>query len=95
MLSTSKKEQIRSRAADLIEVNVLGSEEVQEILMVNRSRLSAIVKAGKLDPIKELKRESLFWLPDVLNLRNEMKKDTRTNLYKKLEVLEDENQTIQ
>ena len=40
--------------------NVLGSTEVQEMLLINRSRLKAIVDAGKLVPIKELKRKSVF-----------------------------------
>lgn len=77
----------RAKAAVFIDINVLGSEEVQEILMVNRSRLSAMVKAEKIKPIKELKRESLFWLPDVLALRNDLLKDSRTNLYKSMEEL--------
>jgi hypothetical protein len=61
---------------------ILGSTDVQEMLMINRSRLSALVDAGKLTPFKELKRESLFWKPDVERLRLEMMKDSRTNLYK-------------
>jgi hypothetical protein len=67
----------------LMEEKILGSSDVQEMLMINRSRLGALVEAGKLEPIKELKRESLFWLPDVEQLRKEMMLDTRTNLYKK------------
>jgi predicted site-specific integrase-resolvase len=61
---------------------ILGSSEVQERLLVNRTRLKALVDAGKLKPVKELKREMLFWAPDVERLKNEMAKDTRTNLYK-------------
>jgi len=61
---------------------ILGSLEVQELLLVNRSRLNALVQAGKLAPVKELKREMLFWRPDVEALKDEMAKDTRTNLYK-------------
>jgi hypothetical protein len=63
--------------------NILGSNEVQELLMVNRSRLSALVEAGKLTPVKELKASSLFWLPEVEKLKKEMSLDPRTNLYKK------------
>jgi hypothetical protein len=92
MLNEEQRLERRARAADLIEVNVLGSEEVQDLLMINRSRLSAMVKAGKLDPIKVLKRECLFWLPDVLALRREMRKDTRTNLYKNLKEEESNEQ---
>jgi hypothetical protein len=61
---------------------VLGSSEVQERLLVNRTRLKALVDAGKLTPVKELKREMLFWAPDVEALKAEMAKDSRTNLYK-------------
>ena len=63
--------------------NIMGSNEVQEQLMINRSRLHALVEAGKIAPNKELKRESLFFAPDVLALKKEMLKDSRTNLYKK------------
>lgn len=72
----------REQAAKFVDVNILGSLDVQEILLVNRSRLAALVDSGKLTPIKELKREKLFWLPDVEELKNEMIQDTRTNLYK-------------
>jgi hypothetical protein len=61
---------------------ILGSLEVQEKLLVNRSRLKALVDAGRLKPIKELKREMLFWAPDVERLKNEMIKNSKTNLYK-------------
>lgn len=73
-----------AKIRSLILENVLGSNEVQEILLVNRSRLHALVEAGKLEPLKELKRESLFYAPDVYALQKEMLKDTRTNLYKKV-----------
>lgn len=73
----------RENVKTLIDTNLLGSHDVQEILMVNRSRLFALIESGKLTPIKELKRESLFWLPDVEQLKKEMLLDTRTNLYKK------------
>ena len=45
----------------LIDSNLLGSNDVQEILLINRSRLKALIDCGKLNPIKELKRESLFF----------------------------------
>lgn len=61
---------------------ILGSHDVQEILMINRQRLSHLVEAGKLTPFKVLKREMLFWKPEVEILRQEMMKDSRTNLYK-------------
>lgn len=72
----------REQAAAYIEMNVLGSQDVQDILMINRARLKALVDAGKLKPIKELKRESLYWMPDVEKLKKEMMLDTRSNLFK-------------
>jgi hypothetical protein len=69
-------------AKKIIQDNILGSNDVQEILLINRQRLRALVDAGKITPIKELKRESLFWLPEVNLLKKEMELDSRTNLYK-------------
>jgi hypothetical protein len=62
---------------------VLGSSDVQEMLMVSRVRLKELVEQGKLQPLKVLKRESLFWLPEVEKLKKEMLLDSRTNLFKK------------
>jgi hypothetical protein len=62
--------------------NILGSNDVQEILCINRVRLKALVDEGKLVPVKQLKRESLFWKPDVDVLKEEMLQNSRTNLYK-------------
>ena len=72
----------RDAAKELIEKNLLGSHDVQEMLLITRARVKALIDAGKLIPIKELKRESLFWLPDVEQLKQEMMLDTRTNLFK-------------
>jgi hypothetical protein len=63
--------------------NILGSADVQEMLLINRQRLNALVDKKKLTPLKKLKRESLFWKPEVLELKEKMESDTRTNLYKK------------
>lgn len=73
----------RNEALNFINHNVLGSNEVQEMLLVSRVRLKAMVDAGKLTPVKELKREYLFFLPEVEQLKKEMMKDSRTNLFKK------------
>ncbi len=72
----------RETASAFINSNVLGSQEVQEILMVTRSRLKALVDEGKLKPIKQLTRENLFWLPDVEALKKLYLKDKKSNLYK-------------
>jgi hypothetical protein len=63
---------------------ILGSNDVQEMLLINRQRLNVLVASGKLTPFKELKRESLFWKPDVERLKAEMMKDSRTNLFKEV-----------
>jgi hypothetical protein len=72
----------REAIQKMLDSNLLGSNDVQEILLITRPRLKALVDCGKLNPIKELKRESLFWLPDVEALKKEMLLDSRTNLYK-------------
>ena len=69
---------------ELIITNVYGSQEVQETLCINRSRLTALLKDGKLNPIKQLKNENLFFRPEVEQLRREMMLDSRTNLFKRL-----------
>jgi len=63
---------------------VLGSNEVQEMLMIGKSRLKALVDEGKLKPMKELKREYLFWLPEVEAFKQDLLLDSRSNLYKHL-----------
>jgi hypothetical protein len=68
---------------DQIAAMILGSTEVQEMLCINRSRLAALVTEGKLIPVKELKKEKLFWLPEVESFKTELLKDTRSNIYKK------------
>lgn len=68
---------------DQIAQMILGSTEVQEMLYINRSRLAALVEEGKLKPVKVLKKEKLFWLPEVEQFKKELLKDTRSNLYKR------------
>lgn len=72
----------REAIQSILNTNLLGSNDVQEMLLINRSRLKALIDCGKLEPIKELKREYLFWLPDVEALKKEMLLDSRTNLFK-------------
>jgi hypothetical protein len=62
--------------------NILGSSEVQEMLQINRQRLSSFVIEGKITPIKQFAKEKVFWLPDVKKLAAELMKDKRSNLYK-------------
>jgi hypothetical protein len=82
------KSMSRKKAEEFINSQVLGSSEVQEILMVNKSRLAVLITTGKLIPIKELKREHLFYLPDVLACRDELMKDPRANVAKSKKAIE-------
>jgi hypothetical protein len=81
LYSYSRKEVNKMTKETLID-NILGSSDVQEILCIKRVRLKEFVDEGRLKPIKALKRELLFWKPDVDELKKEMMKDKRTNLYK-------------
>lgn len=72
----------RNEAAEFIQRNIMGSTEAQAFLMVNRRRLSALVEAGKLTPIKKLKGENLFFLADLVQLKHQLINDPRSNLYK-------------
>jgi predicted site-specific integrase-resolvase len=79
-------DEMLDKVIDIVVAGILGSHEVQEMLLINRQRLNVIVKNGKLKPIKELKNEKLFYKPDVEKLMQEMLLDSRTNLYKKMKV---------
>lgn len=79
----------RETASKWIHENVLGSLEVQEMLLITRSRLKALVDEGKLNPIKELKREKLFWKGDVMALKRQYLKEPKSNLYKNKHSKED------
>ena len=50
---------------NFIRNEVLITAEAMEILNVNRSRMSAMVKAGKLTPIKKLGNVSIFLKADI------------------------------
>lgn len=76
----------REVAQNLIDTQILDSSEVAEKLLINRSRLKALIDAGKITPLKVLKNYSLFWLPDVEILKAELMKDSRSNLFKKVRI---------
>lgn len=65
-----------------VAAQILGSSEVQELLLINRQRLAVLVTEGKLTPIKQLAKEKLFWLPDVQQLAKEFMLNKKSNLYK-------------
>ena len=53
------------------------SKEVIEILGIKRSRLSQLVKSGKLQPVKK----NIYLLSDILE-RKEMQDDLRNKFYR-------------
>ncbi|WP_423249739.1 helix-turn-helix domain-containing protein, partial [Bacillus cereus] len=55
-----------------IREEVLITAEAMEILDVNRSRMSAMVKAGKLTPIKKLGNVSIFLKSDIEAKKEEL-----------------------
>ncbi|PEP92429.1 DNA-binding protein [Bacillus wiedmannii] len=57
---------------NFIRNEVLITAEAMEILNVNRSRMSAMVKAGKLTPIKKLGNVSIFIKADIEAKKEEL-----------------------
>ncbi|HFU7085286.1 TPA: helix-turn-helix domain-containing protein [Bacillus cereus] len=57
---------------NFIRNEVLITAEAMEILDVNRSRMSALIKAGKLTPIKKLGNVSIFLKADIEAKKEEL-----------------------
>ncbi|MGN4637469.1 helix-turn-helix domain-containing protein [Bacillus cereus group sp. MYBK34-1] len=57
---------------NFIKNEVLITAEAMEILGVNRSRMSALIKAGKLTPIKKLGNVSIFLKADIKAKKEEL-----------------------
>ncbi|MDA2654273.1 helix-turn-helix domain-containing protein [Bacillus bombysepticus] len=57
---------------NFIKNEVLITAEAMEILGVNRSRMSALIKAGKLTPIKKLGNVSIFLKADIEAKKEEL-----------------------
>ena len=57
---------------NFIKNEVLITAEAMEILGVNRSRMSALIKAGKLTPIKKLGNVSIFLKADIEDKKEEL-----------------------
>ncbi|BCD02793.1 hypothetical protein BC30048_p1302 (plasmid) [Bacillus cereus] len=55
----------REEVENFIKNEVLITAEAMEILDVNRSRMSALIKAGKLTPIKKSGNVSIFLKADI------------------------------
>ncbi|MDA2052299.1 DNA-binding protein [Bacillus cereus] len=62
----------REEVESFIREEVLITAEAMEILDVNRSRMSAMVKAGKLTPIKKLGNVSIFLKSDIEAKKEEL-----------------------
>ncbi|MDY0854317.1 DNA-binding protein [Bacillus thuringiensis] len=62
----------REEVEDFIKNEVLITAEAMEILDVNRSRMSALIKAGKLTPIKKLGNVSIFLKADIEAKKEEL-----------------------
>lgn len=57
---------------NFIRNEVLITAEAMEILGVNRSRMSALIKADKLSPIKKLGNVSIFLKADIEAKKEEL-----------------------
>ncbi|MGN4409862.1 DNA-binding protein [Bacillus cereus group sp. MYBK59-1] len=57
---------------NFIRNEVLIAAEAMEILGVNRSRMSALIKAGKLSPIKKLGNVSIFLKANIEAKKEEL-----------------------
>lgn len=62
----------REEVENFIKNEVLITAEAMEILDVNRSRMSALIKAGKLTPIKKLGNVSIFLKSDIEAKKEEL-----------------------
>ncbi|HDR4907004.1 DNA-binding protein [Bacillus thuringiensis] len=62
----------RKEVEDFINSEVLTTSEAMQILDVNRSRMSALVKAGKLSPVKKTSNVSLFLKSDIESKKEEL-----------------------
>lgn len=62
----------REEVDNFIRNEVLITAEAMEILGVNRSRMSALIKAGKLTPIKKLGNVSIFFKADIEAKKEEL-----------------------
>lgn len=62
----------KEEVENFIRNEVLITSEAMEILDVNRSRMSAMVKAGKLSPIKKLGNVSIFLKSDIEAKKEEL-----------------------
>ncbi|MEB3752464.1 hypothetical protein EP10_003379 [Geobacillus icigianus] len=62
----------REEVECFIKNEVLTTSEVVEILGVTRQRISQMISAGKLNPIKKLRGDSLFLRQDIEERKKEL-----------------------
>jgi excisionase family DNA binding protein len=62
----------RKELEDFIKNEVLTTSEVSEFLGVTRQRVSQMISAGKLKPIKKLRGDSLFLRIDIEEKKKEL-----------------------
>ncbi|EOW9530532.1 helix-turn-helix domain-containing protein [Bacillus cytotoxicus] len=62
----------REEVENFIRNEVLATPEAMEILEISRARMSAMIKAGKLVPIKKLGNVSLFLRKDIAEKKKEL-----------------------
>lgn len=56
----------RDELIELIQNNIVNSHEASELIGSNRQYISALVKRGRLVPIKKYRSETLFLRSDIL-----------------------------
>lgn len=62
----------RQQVEDFIQNEVLTSTEAQEILEINKQRMSKLIKDGRLQPIKRVGQITLFLKSDIDQLKKEL-----------------------
>ncbi|MGE6505038.1 helix-turn-helix domain-containing protein [Bacillus cereus] len=62
----------KEEVKNFIKSEVLVTSEAMEILDVSRSRMSVLIKTGKLEPVKKLGNVSLFLRADIEEKKKEL-----------------------
>lgn len=60
----------RKKLIQLIQDNVINTQEASELIECNRQYVSALVKSGRLVPVKKYRSETLFLKSDVIDYIN-------------------------
>lgn len=62
----------RQQVEDFIQNEVLTSSEAQEILEINKQRMSKLLNNGRIQPIKRVGKTTLFLKSDVVLLKKDL-----------------------